>query len=145
MSYAAFLSGITLAHAGLGTVHGLASPLGSAISAPHGVICGKILPPWCKATILELRKSNNCTSIHYLNKFADIAKILLPAENDNNLLLDNLIAALYSCANKLSLPPLGKYGLTEELIPSIASAGSNKNNPIPLSEALRIKILNEVL
>jgi len=145
MSYAAFLSGITLAHAGLGTVHGLASPLGAAIPAPHGVICGKLLPPWCSTTIMELRKDNNPTSHNHLNKFTEIAKILLPKEKDNDILLDNLIKTLYSWGDKLSLSALSKYGLTKELIPSIASKGGNKNNPISLSEEIRIKILLEVL
>ena len=145
MSYGAFLSGITLAHAGLGTVHGLASPLGAAVSAPHGVICGKLLPPWCNATISALHNSDNTTSNHHLDKFADIAKILFPVENNRDILLDNLIKTLYTWEDKLSLPSLCKYGLTKELLPSIAFKGGNKNNPIPLSENIRIKILNEIL
>ena len=143
MSYAAFLSGITLAHAGLGTVHGLASPLGATVKAPHGVICGKLLPPWCKATITALRK-NDAPTLH-LNKFEDIAKILLPGENNHDILLDNLINTLYAWDDKLSLPRLSAYGLTKELLLSIASKGGNKNNPTPLSEDTRRKILLEVL
>jgi alcohol dehydrogenase class IV len=145
MSYAAFLSGVTLAHAGLGTVHGLASPLGAAVTAPHGVICGKLLPPWCRATIELLRRSNDSESVSYLNKFADIGRILMPKENNSKILLDNLIKTLNTLDNKLSLPRLSTYGLTKDLLPSIASNGGNKNNPISLSKETRIKTLNEVL
>jgi hypothetical protein len=44
LAYAAHVSGIALANAGLGVVHGLAGPLGGETGAGHGAICARLLP-----------------------------------------------------------------------------------------------------
>jgi alcohol dehydrogenase class IV len=41
---AALYSGMALANAGLGAVHGLAGPLGGMYGAPHGALCAALLP-----------------------------------------------------------------------------------------------------
>ncbi|MEM1429709.1 MAG: iron-containing alcohol dehydrogenase [Pseudomonadota bacterium] len=44
LAYVAHVSGIALANAGLGAVHGLAGVLGGETGASHGVICARLLP-----------------------------------------------------------------------------------------------------
>ncbi len=44
MSWVSLCGGMALANAGLGVIHGLAGPLGGLKPAPHGAICGSLLP-----------------------------------------------------------------------------------------------------
>ena len=80
MAYAALLSGICLANAGLGAVHGLASPLGAQLPIPHGMACGAVLWQVIAANIGALEARD--TASPALPKYADAGRILadLPAE-----------------------------------------------------------------
>ena len=55
LAYASLCSGITLAQAGLGSVHGLASPLGAYFPIPHGVVCGTLVAAATRVNIRALR------------------------------------------------------------------------------------------
>ena len=55
MAYAAYLSGIALANAGLGSVHALASAVGSRFPIPHGVVCGTLLAKAAELNIQRLK------------------------------------------------------------------------------------------
>jgi len=43
-SYGSLMSGLALSNAGLGIVHGVAHPVGAKYHAPHGLVCGIMLP-----------------------------------------------------------------------------------------------------
>ena len=56
MSFAALTSGICLANAGLGVVHGFASSIGGMFNIPHGVVCGTLMAQANAINVRELRK-----------------------------------------------------------------------------------------
>jgi alcohol dehydrogenase class IV len=56
MALAALFSGMALANARLGAVHGFAAPLGAMLGAAHGEICAALLPHVMEANIAALRR-----------------------------------------------------------------------------------------
>ena len=132
MAYAAWLSGITLANAGLGTVHGFASSIGSRFEIPHGVVCGTLMAETNRITLEKLANSGN--EKYLLNKFATVGRILSTKRNGTDayfayLLIDLLI----QMTEKLGIPRLSEFGISHQDLEKLAEQTSNKNNPVKLS------------
>jgi alcohol dehydrogenase class IV len=135
MSYGALLSGITLANAGLGIVHGLASPMGSFYDIPHGVVCGTLVGISTKINIDQLRK-NESDNRSALKKYADIGKLLSGNTCRNDFqCCDHLIKILEEWTQSLKLPKLGDYGLRVDDIEKIIDGTGIKNNPAALGRS----------
>lgn len=137
MAYAALLSGITLAQVGLGSVHGLASPLGAYFPIPHGVVCGTLVSTATEVNIKAMleRDSNNLALV----KYAQVGRLLAdnPTADDASARLE-LIALLAEWSQKLQLPRLSNYGISADDFPLIVanSRGSSmQTNPIVLNNA----------
>jgi len=137
MAYAALLSGITLAQVGLGSVHGLASPLGAFFPIPHGVVCGTLVAAATAVNIqaLQAREPNNPA----LTKYAEVGRLLADCnEMDDDTARNALIELLADWSERLHLPRLNRYGIEESDFPLIVanSRGSSmKTNPIVLTDA----------
>jgi len=137
MAYAALLSGITLAQAGLGSVHGLASPLGAFFPVPHGVVCGTLVAAATDVNIRALRERTPDNPS--LEKYAHAGRILsgrpaLPCEEAWKL----LVQTLSDWTQRMDLPRLRTYGIQEPDIPRVVanSRGSSmKTNPVELTDA----------
>ncbi len=141
MSYGAYLSGITLANAGLGIVHGLASEIGGMLDIPHGVICGTLLGAAAKATINKLQEQKDQPEArHFLEKYRQIGVLFLKEDIGIDY-IDQLAEYFNQLADELAVPKLGKYGFTAEHARKIAAKDTNKSNPAQLSEEERREIL----
>lgn len=136
MAYAALLSGITLAQVGLGSVHGLAAPLGAFFPIPHGVACGTLV---AEATRVNLAALEDRAPEHpALRKYADVGRLLGDPGAADPAARANLLAILEDWTQRLELPRLRAYGVGEADVDRIVanSRGSSmKTNPILLADA----------
>ena len=137
MAYGALLSGITLAQCGLGSVHGLASPLGAFYPIPHGVVCGTLVAT-CTAVNIEALRARTPES-PALDKYARAAAILCNQPfSKREAAWRALVDLLAEWTTRLELPRLGEYGIGEGALDHIVahSRGSSmKTNPIVLDDA----------
>lgn len=136
MAYAALLSGITLAQVGLGSVHGLASPLGAYFPIPHGVVCGTLVAAATRANIAALKA--RAPDHRALAKYAEVGRLLAGDDAlDDETARAALVALLADWSERLELPRLHRYGIGREDFPLIVanSRGSSmQTNPIVLED-----------
>jgi alcohol dehydrogenase len=137
MAFAALASGICLAQAGLGAVHGIVAPLGAMTGVGHGLGCGILLPEATRANLQAL--AERAPGSPTLARYARVARILLadPALDDEpaRAALPDLLA---EWARRLRLPRLRDIGLEEADIDWVVerSRGSSmRTNPIVLTDA----------
>jgi alcohol dehydrogenase len=136
MSYAALLSGITLAQAGLGAVHGLAAPLGAFFPIPHGVVCGTLVATATEANIRALRERIPVGIA--LEKYARAGELLAGQSFSRpETAWQALVQILHDWTQRLGIRRLGSYGVEEADIPRVvagARGSSMKTNPLVLAD-----------
>jgi alcohol dehydrogenase class IV len=137
MALASLMSGLALANAGLGVVHGFASPLGGMFDAPHGAICAALLPHGMRANISHLRRDQHLSPVagEILNRYRTVASRLTSradAEPEDGIVA---VAALNAL---LKVPSLAAFGMRPEHADEVAEkalkASSMKRNPVTLSK-----------
>lgn len=139
----ASLSGLTLANAGLGTVHGIAGTLGGLADLPHGTACGLLLPPVMKKTFEALLSEN-------IENFT-LRKIKILAEKisgkESVTIFDSpavIMEQLEKWSVLADLPGLEKLGFNKDLLEKAAADSGNKNNPYSFNKEERLELLKEV-
>lgn len=131
LAYASYLSGIVLANAGLGAVHGLAGPLGGLFPIPHGVACGLLMAPVNHLTLNGVRKSEECREP--LLKYQRLGTIF-GSRLENPGAADHFIMCITELARELLPVRLQDFGIDRGDIDSIVAQGANKFNPVNLTD-----------
>jgi alcohol dehydrogenase class IV len=142
MSFAALTSGICLANAGLGVVHGFASSIGARYNIPHGLICGTLMGVSNEINVSMLRKSGKDTEA--LKKYAKLGALFLDEKNKaDDFYIDGFIGYLQKVTSELHLPGLKESGVREEDFEEICRSTDCKNNPVKLDKDELMEILTK--
>jgi alcohol dehydrogenase class IV len=132
MAVASLFGGLALANAGLGAVHGFAGSLGGMFTAPHGIICARLLPHVMKANIEALTDRDPHSP--NLRKYAEVSRLLTGQASAS---AEDGIKWTQELCDNLAVAPLGEFGLRREhfdtAINKAKKASSMKGNPVELS------------
>jgi alcohol dehydrogenase class IV len=133
MSYAAMVSGICLANAGLGVVHGFASSIGGMFTIPHGVVCGTLMAPANAITVKRLREQQNAAP--FLAKYAELGKLFANEDGKSqDYYIDCFIGILDEWTEMMNIRRLGKYEIKASDMDRIIDVTDSKNNPVKLGK-----------
>jgi alcohol dehydrogenase class IV len=147
MAYGSLVSGITLANAGLGVVHGFASSIGGEFNIPHGIVCGTLLAEATRKNIEKLKEAGK-EGTPALKKFAKVGEILANKPQTAKEVLKNadyLVQILDDWTSELRISRLSKFGVSEREIEHLAEITSQKNNPVSLKKMDLVHILKRRL
>lgn len=132
MALASLFSGLALANAGAGAVHGFAGPIGGMFPAPHGAVCASLLPHVLATNLRALRQRQPTNGI--LTRFDELARLLT---GHSGAAADDGVQWIEQLVSDLRIPPLSVYGLTaanvSEVVEKSAQASSMKANPLVLT------------
>jgi len=136
MLYASSVSGLTLANAGLGSVHGLASPLGAFFPVPHGVVCGTLVYEASRMNIeaMQTRMPEN----YALVKYAEAGRLITNQQNSDDAdARTALLDLLADWTARLKMKRLSRYGIRDADVAKIVAGSrgnSMKTNPVELTD-----------
>jgi alcohol dehydrogenase class IV len=140
MALASLFSGIALANARLGAVHGMANPIGGMSHASHGAICARLLPLVMEANLHALR--SRLPESPAILRYNEIARLLTWDEYAS---ADAGVIWVRELCQALDIRPLKEYGLKTEdfsaLVENSQKASSMRGNPVELTDSELMTIL----
>ncbi|HHN4451543.1 TPA: iron-containing alcohol dehydrogenase [Klebsiella michiganensis] len=136
MAWVSLCGGLALANAGLGVIHGLAGPLGGLSNAPHGALCGSLLP--FGLALNETQISDE----RLRQRFADVRQWLAAGlDADPNSAWESL----REWSQRSGLGNLRELGVPREALEPAALAASSsssmKANPVMLTSEQLLEML----
>ena len=144
MAIASLLSGMALANAKLGAVHGFAAPLGGMFNAPHGAICARLLPIVMETNVQALKTRE--IGSRALKRYDEIAQMIT---GDGEAKAEKGVEWVRDLCKRLDVEPLSGLGLSRSDIPEIVErakrASSMKGNPVELTDKELTGILERAL
>jgi alcohol dehydrogenase class IV len=133
MAWASLLSGLALANAGLGAVHGFAAPIGGRWAAPHGAVCAALLPHAMEINVRALH--SRAPAGDALRRYDEVARLIA---GEPHATANDGVGWIAELCRNLEIPPLRIYGVSQadvvDLAAQAAKASSMKGNPIVLTE-----------
>jgi alcohol dehydrogenase class IV len=133
MSTASLCSGLALANAKLGAVHGFAAPLCGMFPVPHGVACARLLSLVVDANLRALRA--RAPESQAVGRYDEVAQILT---GEPDARAEDAVRWLRQLTEELEIAPLSTYGVRDAAIPAIVTqarrASSMQGNPIVLTD-----------
>lgn len=144
MALASLFSGMALANAKLGAVHGFAAPLGGMLGAAHGEICAALLPHVMEANIRVLR--HVAPEHPALARYDEVGRLLTGLEDAR---AEDGLEFVRALCSDLGIRGLGALGLTEgvmeEAVEKASRASSMHGNPIVLDKGELLGILRRAM
>lgn len=137
MAWVSLCGGLALANAALGAVHGLAGPIGGLSGAPHGAVCGRLLP-------FVLACNAGHATGDTARRLAQVSGWIADAFGGR---ADEAPATLTAWAEAAGLPGLAAMGVRasdhEELARAAVGSSSMKGNPVPLEVAELVALMRD--
>ncbi len=141
LSLASLLSGLSLANAGLGAVHGFAGPIGGMYPIAHGAVCAALLPVVMEANLKAI--TERFPHHRAIGRYERIARLL--TGDSQASALDGIAWVRALCAG-MRIRSLGELGVKRDEFSVIAQkasvSSSMKANPIKLDHEELVQILN---
>jgi len=137
MAWVSTCGGLALANAGLGAVHGFAGVIGGRTNAPHGEVCGALLPAVLQSHLDEAIDGTEIhTRLHWVLQQIDTQF----AQQRGGIL------ELLTWSKTMRLRGLNDMGVASsdytQIATASAAASSMKGNPFQLSQDKLVKILH---
>jgi alcohol dehydrogenase class IV len=145
MALAALFSGMALANAGLGAVHGFAGPIGGMFEAPHGMLCAALLPAVMEVNEKAVRSRARVPPAADATDHGRDARATMQRFEE----VRRIVGDTGELVRTLDIPPLRRHGVKREdfaeIIKKAKASSSMKGNPLPLRDEELQEILERAL